>query len=527
MAVGAGGVAGGHFGYAHRARAEAVPATDPRPTPGALADDEPGLIVLPPRIPQPQGESFAPLRDNPFRLVAYGHDTSTFSTDVDTAGYATLRRYLLQHQQRPPRDAVRIEELINYFAYDYAEDPEAPFALRPDLMPCPWAEGHQLLRVGIQGQRLAAEERPAATLVFLIDVSGSMDQPNKLPLLKQTFGLLIDQLDDGDRVAIVTYAGRAGIALPLTVGSERERIRAAVDGLGAGGSTAGADGIREAYRLARSLQEPDRQTRVILATDGDFNVGVTDPDALVELVRREAKGGVFLNVLGFGSGNYQDARMEQLSNDGNGIYACIDNPREARKVFGQDLVANLVTLGKDVKVQLFFNPARVRAWRLIGYANRLLQKEDFNDDTVDAGEVGAGHQVTALYELVPHGVPLPRPAADPNPFVAAEHPPSEAADPDDPRLLRLRLRYKPAEGDESILVERDVSAETVVDAGANANTRWAATIASFGMLLRESGYAGDADWDRLIADARALIGPDPHGHRAEAVRLMELARDLQ
>ncbi|MFW5844841.1 MAG: vWA domain-containing protein [Planctomycetota bacterium] len=494
---------------------------------GPGADDEPlGCIVLPPRRPDPRGEDYARLRDNPFRLVRYGHDSSTFSTDVDTASYSNLRRFLQQHQQLPPRDAVRIEEMINYFDYGYVDPADGrPFALRPDLMACPWADGHLLLRVGIQGHRLDTDRRPPSTLVFLIDVSGSMDQPNKLPLLKKTFGVLVDQLDARDRVAIVTYAGRAGVALEPTAGDEKRRIMRAIDGLGAGGSTAGADGIGEAYRLARSLQEPERQARVILATDGDFNVGITDHEQLVQLVRQQAEGGVFLNVLGFGSGNYQDARMETLSNDGNGIYAYIDGPREARKVFEEDLLGNLVTLGKDVKIQLFFNPARVRAWRLIGYANRLLQQEDFNDDSVDAGEVGAGHQVTALYEIIPVGSDLPRTVADPNPFVEERVAPSTLADAHPEVIARLRLRYKPADGTRSILIEEDATDALLQEDEGDATT-WAACMAGFGMLLRGSGYAGDLDWTGLIEQARSLRGRDPSGHRAEAIRLMEIARDL-
>jgi Ca-activated chloride channel family protein len=350
-------------------------------------------------------EQYARIYDNRF-LATGTHPLSTFSIDVDAASYSNIRRFLTSGQ-RPPADAVRIEEMINYFSYTYPEpDGSEPFSVTTEMGPAPWNPQHQLVLVGLQGRRISRENLPPSNLVFLLDVSGSMNAPDKLPLVQSAFRLLVKQLRREDRVAIVVYAGAAGLVLPSTPGSERDQILAAIDQLEAGGSTAGGAGIQLAYRVAKEHFIPGGNNRVILATDGDFNVGVSSDAELVRMIEEKRNEGTYLTVLGFGTGNLQDAKMEQLADKGNGNYAYVDNINEARKVFVHELGATLLTIAKDVKIQVEFNPARVQAYRLIGYENRILASEDFNDDARDAGELGAGHSVTALYEIVPAGQPL-------------------------------------------------------------------------------------------------------------------------
>ncbi len=462
-------------------------------------------------------EAYDRIRDNPFIRVA-DEDSSTFSIDVDTASYANVRRFLAQEHRLPPPDAVRVEEMINYFAYGY-EPPAAgsphPFRIHVEVAACPWDAAHRLARVAIKGKVIDHRERPASNLVFLVDVSGSMDEPSKLPLVQASLRLLAESLGEKDRVAIVVYAGAAGLVLPST--GDKRQVVEAIERLRAGGSTAGAAGIELAYRVAAENFVKDGVNRVILCTDGDFNVGISDDGSLTRLIEEKAKTGVFLSVLGFGTGNYQDAKMQQLADKGNGNHAYIDSILEARKVLGEEMSATLVTIAKDVKVQLFFNPKTVAGFRLIGYENRLLAKQDFNDDTKDAGEIGAGHCVTALYEIVPAGSEVPGPpAVDKNPFVAE----AEAAI-DAESLFQLRLRYKQPDGDASELLEQIVRDGAGTFDGATPDFRWAAAVAAFGMTLRGTAGMG---LDAVLEIAKGAAGDDKY--RREFLELVETAKLL-
>jgi Ca-activated chloride channel family protein len=467
------------------------------------------------------GDQYGHLVDNPFRAVK-DHPLSTFSIDVDTASYANVRRFLLRENRMPPTDSVRIEELINYFDYDYAgPDDDVPFAAHVEVAGCPWKPEHRLVRVALKGMEIDTEQRPAANLVFLLDVSGSMGSPDKLPLLKEGMKLLAEQVRKDDRVAIVVYASAEGLALPSTPGAEREKIIAALDRLGAGGSTAGGAGIELAYRVAQENFVEGGINRVLLCTDGDFNVGTTSTGDLVRMVEERAKKGVFLSVLGFGRGNLNDAMMEEISNKGNGNYAYVDSINEARKVLVEQVGGTLVTIAKDVKIQVDFNPVQVAAYRLIGYANRILAKEDFNDDKKDAGEIGAGHAVTALYEIVPPGVEIDLPTVDPSKYQTTQPTNDETIAQD---LLTLRLRYKAPDGDTSKLLEFPVA-----DAGnsfgkASRDFQFAAAVASFGMLLRDSEHKGDATYDAVLEIAASAKGQDVHGYRAELLEMVRRAK---
>jgi Ca-activated chloride channel family protein len=476
-------------------------------------------------------EGYDRIEDNPFVRVQ-AHDSSsavsTFSVDVDTASYANVRRFLDTEGRLPPKDAIRIEELLNYFPYDYPAPPADaphPFAAGVDIAVCPWEPSHQLVRIALKGKTFPEAERAAANLVFLLDVSGSMDQPNKLPLLKQALKLLVDRLEAEDRVAIVVYAGAAGLVLPSTAGQEKAAILAALDRLSAGGSTNGGAGIELAYRIAAENFVDGGVNRVILATDGDFNVGVSDRGSLTRLVEAKAKSGVFLTVLGFGTGNVKDGQMEDLSNRGNGNYAYVDSLREARKVLVEEGLGTLVTIAKDVKIQIFFNPAKVAGWRLIGYENRVLRREDFDDDTKDAGEIGAGHSVTALYELVPVGGDVPAPATEENPFVAPAAPAPDAASKGP---LFLRLRYKQPDGEKSTRIRADApgTGEPQRFEDMDADFQWAAAVAGFGMLLRDSPHKGQCSWALVDEIASAARGEDTGGYRAEFLQLVRLATAL-
>lgn len=462
-------------------------------------------------------ENYDLIVENPF-VQTTDAPVSTFSIDVDPAAYSNIRRFLRQGSL-PPKDAVRIEEMINYFPYDYAEPRgEHPFEFVTELHPCPWEPKNKLLAIGLQAKKIEAAQLPPSNLVFLLDVSGSMNAPNKLPLLQQSMNLLVEQLRPHDRVAIVVYAGAAGLVLPSTPGTEKNKIRAAIQELEAGGSTAGGAGIELAYQVATENFQKGGNNRVILATDGDFNVGVSSEGALVRLIEKKRETGVFLTVLGFGDGNYQDAKMQQLADKGNGNHAYIDQLAEARKVLIREFGGTLFTLAKDVKLQLEFNPAHVRGYRLIGYENRLLNREDFDDDTKDAGELGAGHTVTALYEIIPAGTDSPH-LATTAPLKYQQTAPTAASASGE--WLTLKLRYKQPDGDQSRLLERPVMGES---AGApSENFRWAAAVAEFGLLLRDSKYKGQSTYAHLRAQADAARGKDPHGYRAECLELIGLA----
>lgn len=467
-------------------------------------------------------EEYGRIADNPF-LETLRHPLSTFSIDVDRASYSNVRRFLAANQ-RPPRDAVRIEEMVNYFSYDYPDPPAGqPFSMTTEIASCPWNEKNRLLLIGLQGRRIDTEDLPSANLVFLIDVSGSMQDPNKLPLVKSALHLLVDQLRPQDRVAIVAYAGSAGLVLPSTDGSEKETIHEAIEQLDAGGSTAGGEGIVLAYKVAEENFREDGNNRVILATDGDFNVGVSSDGELERLIEEKRRSRVFLSVLGFGTGNIKDSKMELLADKGNGNYAYIDTMQEARKVFVRELGATLTTIAKDVKLQIEFNPTKVRAYRLIGYENRLLRAEDFHDDAKDAGEMGAGHSVTALYELVPPDSDQAIPAVDPLKYQTTAVPASAS---ESPELLTLKLRYKDPDAELSRLLTHPVLDATTSIEAASENLRFAAAVAELGLLLRESPYKGDATYDQVAQMASHALGGDRDGDRAEFLQLVNAASRL-
>ena len=466
-------------------------------------------------------EAYDRILDNPF-LAAAQNPLSTFSIDVDTASYANVRRFLLQGQQ-PPKDAVRIEELLNYFRYDYPEPRgETPFSVTTEVASCPWRPEHRLVLVGLRGRAIEEKSVPPRRLTFLIDVSGSMQPPDKLPLLKQAMTLLVEGLREQDKVAIVVYAGSSGLVLPPTSGDRQAEIRSALAALEAGGSTAGGAGIELAYRVAGQIQEPGATNRVILATDGDFNVGVTSVGELSRLIEEKRKSGVFLSVLGFGQGNLKDATMEMLADHGNGNYSYIDSEAEARKV--------LVERGgrprssrspRTSRSRSSSTRASVAGYRLIGYENRLLRAEDFNDDTKDAGEIGAGHTVTALYEVVPAGLPLDRPGI----ALKYQQPPALSSAAAGDELMTVKLRYKQPEGDASRLVSTAVAARGGDERGTE-RLRFAAAVAAFGMLLRESEHRGAADWPLVLELARAGSGDDAQGYRSEFLDLATRAAEL-
>lgn len=476
------------------------------------------------RRPDWNTENYATIEEARFASVA-ASPRSTFSIDADAASYTNVRRFLTQGT-RPPKDAVRIEELLNYFRYAYPEPKgDTPFRVTTDVAVCPWQPAHRLLRIGIKGRSLKAEALPPSNLVFLLDVSGSMNEPAKLPLVKQAFRLLVHELRPADRVAIVVYAGAAGLVLPSTPASEKATILTALDRLEAGGSTAGGAGLRLAYDVAQENFLAEGNNRVILATDGDFNIGESSDAAMVRLVEERRDRGVFLTVLGFGTGNLKDAKMEQMADKGNGNYAYVDNLREAQRVFVREFSGTLVTIAKDVKIQVEFNPARVQAYRLLGYENRLLATEDFADDKKDAGELGAGHTVTALYELVPAGASLDGTGinVDSLKYQRVQLRP-EASQTDE--WLTVKLRYKEPRGATSRLLAQPVAVNGEVRPPSG-EFGFAAAVAEFGLLLRDSRYKGTATYDDVLAMARAGRGEDPEGERSEFARMVELARGLE
>jgi len=465
-------------------------------------------------------EAYARIEENRF-LAAYSNPLSTFSIDVDAASYANVRRFL-NAGALPPADAVRLEELVNYFPYHYPDRTgEHPFAVTTETGPCPWAREHRLVRIGLQAKRLAMRDLPPSNLVFLIDVSGSMQSPDKLPLVKQAFRALVQELRPEDRVAIVVYAGAAGLVLPPTSGADKVTILEAIEQLEAGGSTAGGAGLRLAYDVAKQNYLSEGNNRLILATDGDFNVGVSSDAEMIRLVEARREEGTFLTVLGFGIGNLKDTKMEQMADKGNGHYAYIDSFREAQKVFVQEFGGTLFTVAKDVKIQVEFNPARVQAYRLLGYENRLLAKEDFADDKKDAGEMGAGHSVTALYEVVPVGA---TPVALVGDSLTYQHVSLRPSASKSSELLTVRLRYKDPKGAKSRLLSTPVTDRG--GAVASEDMRFASAVASFALLLRNSDHKGAASFDQVLTLARDARGDDVSGYRGEFIGLVEAARTL-
>ncbi|MEM0998902.1 MAG: VWA domain-containing protein [Bacteroidota bacterium] len=449
---------------------------------------------------------------------------STFSIDVDAAAYANMRRFL-NRSQLPPEDAIRTEELINYFQYNYPQPADhPPFSLVTEMATCPWAPEHKLVHIGLQGKEIATDNLPASNLVFLLDVSGSMEDYNKLPLLKQAFSLLVEKLRPEDKVAIVVYAGAAGLVLPSTSGEEKWRILDALEKLQAGGSTAGSDGIELAYEVARKNFIPNGNNRVILATDGDFNVGPSSDGELERLIEEKRESGVYLTVLGFGMGNYQDGKMQTLADKGNGNHAYIDNVLEARKVLVNEFGGTLFTIAKDVKIQVEFNPAKVKAYRLIGYENRLLNAEDFNDDAKDAGELGSGHTVTALYEIIPAGSVEEVRDVDPLRYQKPAATSGSARRSDE--LLYVKFRYKAPDQDQSQLIQREVSEHHKELVATSEDFRWSAAVAEFSLLLLNSKFKNQASYEQVLELAQGAQGPDSEGYRAEFIGLVKRARAL-
>ena len=500
-----GGIAGGHGSGQYR---PAPPAAAPAP-------------YLPGRYnPNFHTEAYDHLDENPFRRVS-ADPLSTFSIDVDTASYANVRRFL-NTGAMPPAGAIRIEEMINYFRFDYPQPKgDVPFSITTELAVCPWNTKHKLALIGLQGREIPENEASPRNLVFLIDVSGSMMPPDKLPLVRTAMRMLADVLTARDRVAIVVYAGASGLVLPSTSGDQKATIHRAIAELGAGGSTNGASGIKLAYRTAREHFIKSGVNRVVLATDGDFNVGVTSQDELVRLIEEERASGVFLSVLGVGTGNLKDSMMEKLADKGNGNYAYLDSLHEARKVLVREAGATLVTIAKDVKIQVEFNPAAVSAYRLIGYENRMLKNEDFNDDKKDAGEIGSGHSVTALYEIVPVGVDIDVPPVDPLKY---QTPPQPARTASADELVTVKLRYKAPDGDTSRLLSTTLRSQP---RSLTANLGFASAVVEVGMLLRGSKHAGNGAFASAVARASKFRGVDSEGYRAEFIKLAELASNLR
>ncbi len=468
--------------------------------------------------PQFNTEGYSTIRENGFRRVA-DSPLSTFSIDVDNAAYSNVRRFI-NNGQMPPVDAVRIEEMINYFTYNYPEPTgEHPFSVYTEVASCPWNSKNLLLHVGLKGKSIDKSELPASNIVFLIDVSGSMSDENKLPLLKSAFRLLVNELRPVDRVAIVVYAGAAGLVLESTPGNKKEQIIAALDNLEAGGSTAGGAGLKLAYQVAGDYFLEGGNNRIIIATDGDFNVGASSNAEMERMIEKERERGIFITALGFGMGNYKDDKLETIANKGNGNYAYIDNIQEARKVLVKEFGGTLFTIAKDVKFQIEFNPANVESYRLIGYENRLLNDEDFNNDKKDAGEMGSGHTVTALYEIVPKGAGSGKPAVDPLKYQT----PRAQTTSDNNELVTIKMRYKEPAGSKSVLFDQIVRTGETSFARSSENFRFAASVAAFGMMLRDSEYKNDLSWNKVIEMATASRGRDEDGYRAEFIRLINAA----
>ncbi len=461
-------------------------------------------------------ESYDVVNENTFKDVI-GNPLSTFSIDVDKASYSNVRRFLAQNQ-KPVKDAVRIEELINYFDYDYPQPKNGnPFSVTIEGDKCPWNEKHNLVLVGLKGENLNDKQIPPSNLVFLLDVSGSMDEPNKLPLVKKSFKYLVENLRPVDRIAIVVYAGAAGVVLESTPGDKKETIISSIDRLEAGGSTAGGEGIELAYKIAKQNFMKEGNNRVILATDGDFNIGASSDAEMVRLIEEKRKDGIFLSILGVGMGNYKDSKMEKIADAGNGNYAYIDNLLEAKKVFGTELWGTLYTIAKDVKIQIEFNPNKIKAYRLIGYENRLLNKEDFNDDKKDAGEIGCGHTVTALYEIIPANSDEVISNVDPLEYQ------KQSVSNESKNMMTVKVRYKKPDGDTSMLITERISNNELK---ASNNIRFASSVAEFGMLLRESEFKGTSTFADVYRRAKESSSKDEFGYRADFIKMVELSEML-
>jgi Ca-activated chloride channel family protein len=498
------------------AYAQPAPAMSPPPPPPMVAYGFNGPVAT---VPEQNTEHYQQIEDNPIHLVAED-PVSTFSIDVDTGSYSNVRRMLVDGQ-RPPKDAIRAEEMINYFDYGYPAPAtrEVPFLVSTEIAPAPWNARHELLQVGIQGFRVDNSQIPAANLVFLIDTSGSMSDADKLPLLKKSFAGLVAQLRPQDRITMVAYAGSAGLVLPPTSGADKQTILAALDRLESGGSTNGGEGLQLAYAMAKQAYIRNGVNRVLLATDGDFNVGTFDQKALETMIADQRKSGIALTTLGFGTGNYNDAMAERLADLGNGNHAYIDSPNEARKVLSEELSSTMLTIAQDVKIQVEFNPAVVAEYRLIGYENRALRREDFNNDKVDAGEIGAGHDVTALYELtlVGSGGQSVDPLRYGSKAVAGAGKGGE--------IGLLRLRYKQPGADTSRLIEKPL-ARAQVRPAASPRLRWSAAVAAYADLLRGGSHVGNFGWGQVRALASGAMGEDPWGYRKEFLQLVDRAREV-
>jgi len=474
--------------------------------------------------PAPTDESYNKFVENKYQNPV-DNPLSTFSVDVDNASYSNVRRFINQGQM-PPKDAVRIEEMINYFKYQLPKPVgDEPVAIATELAAAPWNANHRLLRIGLKAREIPMDKLPESNLVFLIDVSGSMDQANKLPLVKQSMKMLVEQLRKQDKVAIVVYAGQAGLVLPSTPGNEKEKINEAIDNLSAGGSTAGGAGIMLAYKVAAENFKKGGNKRIVLATDGDFNVGASSDQSMEELITEKRKNGVDLSIMGFGMGNYKDSKMETLADKGNGNYAYIDNITEAHKALVSEFGGTMFTVAKDVKLQLEFNPAKVQAYRLIGYENRMLAKEDFNNDKKDAGDMGSGHTVTALYEIIPAGIKDDY-AGSVDALKYQKTDKKAPAASASAEMLTIKFRYKQPQGDVSKMQQ-----VTVMDTPKNfdkqsADYRFAAAVAEAGMLLRDSEYKNTATYDQAISIAKAAKGDDDEGYRSEFVRLMQSVKSM-
>ena len=468
-------------------------------------------------------EDYDGIVENRFLSVA-DNALSTFSIDVDAASYSNVRRYL-QMGQLPPAGAVRTEEMINYFHYDYPQpQSDAPFSINTEIAACPWNNNHRLVLIGLQGKKIPVENLPASNIVFLIDVSGSMNEENKLPLVKSSMKLLVDQLREQDKISLVVYAGNAGLVLPATNGSEKTKIKDAIDRLEAGGSTAGGAGIKLAYQTAKENFIKEGNNRVILCTDGDFNVGASSDDELVRMIEEERKSGVFLTVLGYGMGNYKDNKMEKLADKGNGNHAYIDGMNEAKKVLVNEFGGTLFTIAKDVKLQVEFNPAKVQSYRLIGYENRLLNKEDFNNDKKDAGELGSGHTVTALYEVIPAGAK--NEFTEPVDKLKYQQQSKNAAISASNEMMTIKFRYKKPDADVSRLIEHPVADNSGDISSGSSNFRFAAAVAEFSMLLRDSEFKQSSSYSNTLQLAGNALGNDVEGYRKEFLKMLKQAQSI-
>ena len=469
-------------------------------------------------------EGYDHITENRFLKVT-DNPLSTFSIDVDAASYSNVRRFLNQGQL-PPAGAVRIEEMINYFHYEYPQPTNGqPFSINTEISDAPWNKEHKLVLIGLQGKKIPTENLPPSNIVFLIDVSGSMDEPMKLPLVKSSMKMLVDQLREQDKIAMVVYAGAAGLVLPSTSGADKTKIKDAIDKLNAGGSTAGGAGIQLAYKIAKENFAKGGNNRVILCTDGDFNIGASSDDDMERLIEVERKSGVFLTVLGYGMGNYKDGKMQKLADKGNGNHAYIDGLSEAKKVLVNEFGGTLFTIAKDVKLQIEFNPAKVQGYRLIGYENRMLNKEDFNNDKKDAGELGSGHTVTALYEVIPVGVKSSfLENVDSLKYQKNIVPWSKSSHSEE--IMTVKFRYKAPDEEISKLIEHPVMDDKISITKTSDNFRFAASVAEFGMLLRNSEFKSVASFDDVLRLSRKARGNDEEGYRSEFVRLVETAQTL-